>query len=247
MQFSYEHIKERFLAARILIKNNIPKDKIQNKICLDVGCGIGNLLLAFSEAGAKKCVGIDTNLKEFGDNHIDKLSDEFNILLHNIEFIESSLQSLNYESSFDVVTCLDTIEHVQEPRSLIEQMYRALKPNGLCIIDTSPLYFSPIGSHLWPFLPRETSPWAHLYKNFDKNNSKKEIDEWHWKHFVELNKLTHLQLESYINQAGFKITGFYDNIKGKEDYPKFKDKIDHDLVPSLEDLFIEWNHYQLTK
>lgn len=247
MQFTYEHIKERFFGARTLVKNNIPEDKIKGKICLDVGCGIGNLLLALSEAGAAKCIGVDTNLKEFGNNYIEKISVEFSISTNNIEFIENSLENLNYESYFDVVTCLDTIEHVKNPKSLIKQMYKALKPNGLCIIDASPLYYSQIGSHLWPFFPRDLLPWVHLYKDFDEYMSKIKIGDWYWKHFTHLNKLTHTKLDSYVKEAGFTILGYYTKSVGKDDFPKFKDKIDQTLIPSLEDLFIEWDHYQLTK
>jgi len=247
MEGSYENVKERFFGARTLIKNNIQKEKIKGKICLDVGCGLGNLLLALSEAGAEKCIGVDVNLKEFGNNYIEKISHELSIPINNIEFIENSLESLNYESYFDVITCFDTIEHAENPKSLIEEMYKALKPNGICLIDTSPLYFSPIGSHLWPYFPRDTLPWVHLYKDFDEYVSKTKIDDWSWRHFTHLNKLTHSQLDSYVKETGFKILDYYTKSVGKDDYPKFKDKINHALIPSLEDLFIEWDLYKLTK
>jgi len=247
MSITHNDALERFFGAKVLVKN-VFQGKLEGKKCLDIGCGIGNLVLALAQEGTKEVIGVDVNLKDFGENYFLELANELGIDIKKTKLVEGMLEDINYdESSFDIITSFDVIEHVQNPPELIKEMFRILKPSGLCLIDTSPLYYSQIGSHLWVYYPRETMPWAPLYKDFDKTNSKLKVDDWSWQHFNELNKLTHLQLDSYIKNAGFKIVKYFTKHTGKEDYPKFKERIDHDLIPSVDDLFIEWDQYILTK
>ncbi|MEM3393038.1 MAG: class I SAM-dependent methyltransferase [Candidatus Bathyarchaeia archaeon] len=40
------------------------------------------------------------------------------------------------QSSFDLITCFETIEHLYNPELMINEAYRILKPNGVFIIST---------------------------------------------------------------------------------------------------------------
>src|SRR5262249_32417005 len=74
---------------------------------------------------------------------------------------------------------------------------------------------------------------------FDRTNSQGRIDDWTWRHFVELNKLTCGQLDHYLTQAGFAAVKYTTLKSGEQDYPQFAARIDHALDPAQEDLFIQ--------
>jgi SAM-dependent methyltransferase len=59
-------------------------------------------------------------------------------------------------SSYDAITCVDVIEHVNSPRNLINQMSKLLKPNGILIVVTpnsSSLLARIMGEKWWHIRP----------------------------------------------------------------------------------------------
>ena len=61
-------------------------------------------------------------------------------------------QALNFrDSSFDVVVCTHIYEHVPNPRKLLLEIYRVLKPGGVC-------YFAAVNK-LWPIEPHYNLPF----------------------------------------------------------------------------------------
>ena len=94
---------------------------------LDLGCGTGDsgkvLKTSFSEIHG--CDISETALKEAKDNEVTALCVDFN------------MGHLPYkDKSFDVVTCLEVLEHMLDPTFLLKEIYRLLLPNGLLIITT---------------------------------------------------------------------------------------------------------------
>lgn len=87
---------------------------------LDVGCGAGNLLLAARKNGWD-AQGVDVAANSI--KHIRELG---------FEGFHGELQKANYPSQhFDVVTAAEILEHLAEPRLLLQEIARVLRPGGL--------------------------------------------------------------------------------------------------------------------
>jgi 2-polyprenyl-3-methyl-5-hydroxy-6-metoxy-1,4-benzoquinol methylase len=58
------------------------------------------------------------------------------------------------EATFDVVTMWDVIEHVADPRGVLQQVYRLLKPGGLVVVHTMDIdsLFARLMGARWPWL-----------------------------------------------------------------------------------------------
>jgi len=231
---------DRLNGARNLLQS-YPREWVAGKKCLDIGCGTGNMLLAATERGAREVVGVDIDLDDYGDNCFVQLARDHRIDITRVGFVEGRTEDQHFPTgAFDFITMFDVIEHVSNPAELIAEVFRILRPGGIFILDVSPLYYSPIGHHVWGYYPRETHPWAHLYKDFDRTNAQHRVDDWSWRHFSELNKVTRAQLDHYLGQAGFTVVDKSGKRVGEQVFQQFAERINMSLVPSEEDLFNEW-------
>ena len=97
---------------------------------LDLGCGNG-FLTAVAAAAGRKVVAVDLSVSGV------TLARE---CYPGILFLEGDvcgdLPLKLQRESFDVVTCLEVIEHVYAPRALLANCRRALKPGGMLILST---------------------------------------------------------------------------------------------------------------
>jgi 2-polyprenyl-6-hydroxyphenyl methylase / 3-demethylubiquinone-9 3-methyltransferase len=133
---------------------------------LDVGCGGGLLSEAMARSGAD-VTGIDL---------APAVLDAARLHLHEsglaVDYREIGAEDLANElpAAFDVVACMELLEHVPDPASVIEACARLLKPGGRLFLSTlnrTPLSFAAaiVGAeHLLRLLPRGT----HRYEQFLK-------------------------------------------------------------------------------
>ena len=104
---------------------------------LDFGCGAGGLLKYLRDLGGLSCGGVSVPLHPVGHDvgsYSERLKndDDFEIL---------GWDELNKTCAarFDIISCIEVIEHVPYPRAVVELLARSLKPGGLLILTTANL------------------------------------------------------------------------------------------------------------
>jgi SAM-dependent methyltransferase len=204
------------------------------------------MLLAAREAGAESALGVDLNLREFGDNFLSELASDHGIPTGGISMVEANFCDYSAGRSFDLITCFDVLEHVVEPKRFLSNIRRHLAHGGLAIIDISPFYYSQVGHHMFSSFTREELPWVHLYNDFEDRIAANPIDSWTWVRFLELNRITVGQLRALVADVGLEIIAEHGCETGREVVEQYRDRINWAQIPSEEDLFLEWRRLDLT-
>ena len=143
------------------------RTSLKGKKVLDIGCGGGILTEALSQAGAE-VIGIDASPQTIGvaRSHANSVNS-------NATYLETTVEdflSNNQNNSFDVITCLEMLEHVPSPNKIIESCSALLKDKGdifLSTINRNPrsYLFAVIGAeYILNLLPKGT----HEYSKFIK-------------------------------------------------------------------------------
>ena len=100
-----------------------------NLIYLDIGCGSGKKTMFFSKyLNIKKENIHGTDIKTWGPYQKNK-----NKLPFKFKYIENNILDYN-DHSFDIITCILTLHHVENLDILIKEIYRILKHNGILIL-----------------------------------------------------------------------------------------------------------------
>jgi len=92
---------------------------------LDVGSGTGELL---------RLVQAHYPFRSFGCDYTDKL---LSVPGSRIDTVDLNRQSLPYnDQRFALVTCVETIEHLENYRAVVREIYRVLQPGGVAVFST---------------------------------------------------------------------------------------------------------------
>ena len=139
---------------------------LDGKRILDVGCGGGILAEALALKGAR-VTGIDMaelSLK-VARLHLHESGLDIDYQLSTVEAFAE-----RHQAQFDIVTCLELLEHVPDPASIITSATRLLKPGGILFLSTinrNPKSFALAilgAEYVLGLLPRGT----HEYRKFIK-------------------------------------------------------------------------------
>lgn len=146
---------------------------LKGKKVLDVGCGGGILAESMARHGAE-VMGIDMGKAplEVARIHLQQSGLE-------IDYRQTTIEDLAAEMAgqFDVITCMEMLEHVPDPSSVVAACQRLLKPGGALFFSTinrnpKAYLFAIIGAeHLLRMLPKGTH-------NYDKFIRPSELEGW---------------------------------------------------------------------
>ena len=135
---------------------------------LDVGCGGGILADSMARRGAAQVLGIDLSTKAL------KIAQLHALEAHtpNIAYREVSVEGLAAEApaSFDVVTCMEMLEHVPDPASVVQACADLVKPGGWVFFSTlnrnaKSFMLAIVGAeYLLNMLPRGTHEYAKMIR-----------------------------------------------------------------------------------
>lgn len=134
---------------------------------LDVGCGGGILADAMARKGAD-VLGIDLSTKALKVAQLHALEAQ----TESVEYREISAEALAAEqpASFDVVTCMEMLEHVPDPSLVVKACATLVKPGGHVFFSTinrnaKAFLFAIVGAeYVLNLLPRGTHEYAKLIK-----------------------------------------------------------------------------------
>ena len=146
---------------------------LEGKKVLDVGCGGGILSESMATRGAR-VTGIDMGEKPLA---VAKLHLKESGL--EVDYRQTTAEALAIEEpkSFDIITCMEMVEHVPDPASVINACSRLVRPGGELFFSTinrtpKAWLFAIVGAeYLLNILPKGT----HTYEKFIRPS---ELEKW---------------------------------------------------------------------
>ena len=173
------------------IRKKIP---LINKAVLDVGCG-GGLLSEVLAASGAKVTGVDMNetLIAVAKNHAAQQQVIISYYCGNVEAIAEMGQR------FDIITCMELLEHVPDPLQMIKVCATLTKPGGKLFFSTinrnfKSYLFTIVGAeYVMNWLPKGT----HNYTQFIRPS---ELTYWAQAAQLQLVDLTGIQYHPFKNE-----------------------------------------------
>ena len=139
---------------------------LRGKAVLDVGCGGGVLAEAMAAEGAR-VTGIDLSEKALGVASLHQLESGVKV---EYRLVAAETLAAEIPSSFDLVTCMEMLEHVPDPGSTVAACARLVKPGGRVVFATinrnpKAYLFAVVGAeYVLRLLPRGTHDYARFLK-----------------------------------------------------------------------------------
>ncbi|WP_448213028.1 bifunctional 2-polyprenyl-6-hydroxyphenol methylase/3-demethylubiquinol 3-O-methyltransferase UbiG [Colwellia sp. MEBiC06753] len=107
-------------------------DSVFDKTIIDVGCGGGILAESLAKLGAK-VTGIDMGEEPLNVAKLHALESGVKV---NYEKIPAEHKAQACPEQFDIVTCMEMLEHVPDPQSIVQACAAMVKPGGYVFFST---------------------------------------------------------------------------------------------------------------
>ena len=197
---------------------------------LEIGCYGGADTYALASLGARNIDAIDMpeygvrqnfNKKENNIQHINEqsgflkklrkataklFSADFNIN-KKVNFFDQDITYFNQENNYDLIISWETLEHITNPEVALKNMFKALKPGGICFHEYNP-FFSINGGHSLCTLD---FPYGHVrllpmdFESYIRTYRPKELSVALNFYYKCLNRMTMSELVQYSKEAGFEL------------------------------------------
>ncbi|MDP3809417.1 MAG: bifunctional 2-polyprenyl-6-hydroxyphenol methylase/3-demethylubiquinol 3-O-methyltransferase UbiG [Hydrogenophaga sp.] len=141
--------------------------QLSGKRVLDIGCGGGILSDAMARKGAR-VTGIDLSVKALRVAQLHAL--QANTVNVDYQEISAEAMALQEPASFDVVTCMEMLEHVPDPSSVVRACAALVKPGGWVFFSTlnrnpKSFLFAVLGAeYILRLLPKGTHEYAKFIR-----------------------------------------------------------------------------------
>lgn len=163
---------------------------------LDVGCGGGLLAEALARAGARvTAIDLAPGMIEVARLHALDASLAIDYRLAAAEEL-----AVAEAGAFDVVTCMEMLEHVPEPEGMVATLARALRPGGALFVSTlnrnlRSFLLAIVGAeYLLKLIPRGTHEYERLIRPA-------ELARWARAAGLELRAMAGLELNPFTRRA----------------------------------------------
>src|SRR5690606_28499871 len=105
---------------------------LQGKVVLDVGCGGGILAESMAKAGAQ-VTGIDLAQKSLTVARLHGLESGVAV---DYKAVSAEAHAGQHPAKYDIVTCMEMLEHVPDPSSIVRACATLVKPGGWVFFST---------------------------------------------------------------------------------------------------------------
>lgn len=150
--------------------------QLANKQVLDLGCGGGILTESLAKAGALT-TGVDLEAKAIQVAQAHALENNL-----QIDYINCPIEDLDLKKTYDVITCMEMLEHVPSPEAILQELKLHLKPGGKIFLSTinrtSKAYlYTIIGAeYLLNLIPKNTHDYKKYIKPSELSNMLLDLD-----------------------------------------------------------------------
>lgn len=208
-KYYWWHIGKRKIALEMVEKYRMKEKKRKSIRILDLGCGTGMIMKDLKPFG--EIWGVD-NSNDAIQYCRDKKAGDF-LIRANLE------KKLPFEKNiFDVVICLDVLEHIKNENLVLSEMKRILKGKGIILV-TVPAY------------PKLFSYWDRTVGHYRRYNIN---------HLKDIFKRNNLKIEkmSYYNLFALFPAIIFRSIKSKQSFKTKNYSSDFIALPGLFNKFL---------
>ncbi|MFZ0179585.1 MAG: class I SAM-dependent methyltransferase [Candidatus Dormiibacterota bacterium] len=148
-RFLPEAMRDQLIEAAHHARYRFAAAVVRGKRALDAGCGVGWGCQILVDHGAASVDGVDVD---------ESAVREARVRCPTGTFLHADLTALPYsEQRFDIITCFEAIDHVEDPMRGLDELRRVLAPGGIVLVSSPNPGVYPVGNpfHIHEFKPQD--------------------------------------------------------------------------------------------